>query len=311
MLDCYKRYRLLMTITVISSLFAGCGGIPANHPDLLRARDTYEDAKEKTWVSEMAPVEMYEAEQALQKAEGAENVKDLEYLAYLAERRSQIAVAAATQRSAKKEIGELAKEKNAVLLNAREAEIESKLREIKEKESEVDRARIEVERHVPWQKAPIRAQELERELSALDAKMTDRGYVLTLGDVLFEFDRAELLPGAYRTIDKLVAFLEKYPNRNVLIEGYTDSIGTADYNLELSQKRADAVRIALVERDIRISRISTKGYGKSYPVASNTTEAGRQRNRRVEIIILDEGVWGTIASLACCITLNKEVRTKK
>ena len=293
MLDCYKLNRLLMTITVISSLFAGCGGIPANHPDLLRARDTYKDAKEKTWVSEMAPVEMYEAEQALQKAEGAENVKDLEYLAYLAERRSQIAVAVATQRSAKKEIGELAKEKNRVLLNSREAEIESKLREIKEKESEVDRARIEVEKaRALAEIATIRAQELERELSELDAKMTDRGYVLTLGDVLFEFDRAELLPGAYRTIDKLVAFLEKYPNRNVLIEGYTDSIGTADYNLELSQKRADAVRVALVERDIRISRISTKGYGKSYPVASNTTEAGRQRNRRVEIIILDEGVSG-------------------
>jgi len=283
----------LMNITVISLLFAGCGGIPANHPDLLRARNTYEDAKEKTWVSEMAPVEMYEADQALKKAEGAENVKDLEYLAYLAERRSQIAVAVATQRSAKKEIGELSKEKNAVLLNAREAEIESKLREIKEKESEVDRARIEAEKaRALAEIATIRAQELERELSALDAKMTDRGYVLTLGDVLFEFDRAELLPGAYRTIDKLVAFLEKYPKRNVLIEGYTDSIGTADYNLALSQKRADAVRVALVERDIRMSRISTKGYGKSYPVASNTTEAGRQRNRRVEIIILDEGVSG-------------------
>jgi outer membrane protein OmpA-like peptidoglycan-associated protein len=113
-----------------------------------------------------------------------------------------------------------------------------------------------------------------------------------LGDVLFEFDRAELLPGAYRTIDKLVAFLKKYPNRNVLIEGHTDSIGTADYNLDLSQRRADAVRIALVEGNIRMSRINTKGYGKSYPVASNTTEAGRQRNRRVEIIILDEEVRG-------------------
>ena len=293
MLCCNKRYRLLMTITVLAAFFAGCGGIPANHPDLLRARDTYEDAKAKTWVRENAPVEMYEAEQALQKAEGAENVKNLKYLTYLAERRSQIAVAVATQRSAKKEIEELAKEKNRVLLNSREAEIESKLREIQEKESEVERSRLEVEKaRALAEIATIRAQELERELSELDAKMTDRGHVLTLGDVLFEFDRAELLPGAYRTIDKLVAFLGKYPNRNVLIEGYTDSIGTADYNLELSQKRADAVRIALVERDIRMSRISTKGYGKSYPVASNTTEAGRQRNRRVEIIILDEGVSG-------------------
>jgi outer membrane protein OmpA-like peptidoglycan-associated protein len=236
---------------------------------------------------------MYEAKQALQKAEQAENVEELEHLAYLAERRSQIAVSVAAQRSAKKEIEKLAKEKNKVLLNAREAEIESKLLEIQEKESAVERARLEAEKaRAQAEIATIRAQELERELSELNAKMTDRGYVLTLGDVLFEFDRAELLPGAYLTIDKLVTFLKKYPKRNVLIEGHTDSIGTDDYNLDLSQRRADAVRIALVERDISLSRINTKGYGKRYPVASNDTEAGRQRNRRVEIVILDEGVSG-------------------
>ena len=293
MISCYKYYRLLIVVVLIALLFVGCGGIPTNHPDLIRARNAYDDAKSKTWVNENAPVEMYEAKQALQKAEQAESVKDLEHLAYLAERRSEIAVAVAAQRAAKKEIDKLSKEKNKVLLDSREAEIENKLLKIKEKESEVERARIEAEKaKVQAEIATIRAQELERELSALNAKMTDRGYVLTLGDVLFEFDRAELLPGAYRTIDKLVSFLKKYPERNVLIEGHTDSIGTADYNLDLSQRRADAVRVALVERDISLSRISTKGYGKRYPVASNDTEAGRQRNRRVEIVILDEGVSG-------------------
>jgi outer membrane protein OmpA-like peptidoglycan-associated protein len=293
MISCYKYYRLLIVVVLIALLFVGCGGIPTNHPDLIRARNAYDDAKSKTWVNENAPVEMYEAKQALQKAEQAESVEDLEHLAYLAERRSEIAVAVAAQRAAKKEIDKLSKEKNKVLLDSREAEIENKLLKIKEKESEVERARIEAEKaKVQAEIATIRAQELERELSALNAKMTDRGYVLTLGDVLFEFDRAELLPGAYRTIDKLVSFLKKYPERNVLIEGHTDSIGTADYNLDLSQRRADAVRVALVERDISLSRISTKGYGKRYPVASNDTEAGRQRNRRVEIVILDEGVSG-------------------
>jgi outer membrane protein OmpA-like peptidoglycan-associated protein len=291
--SCYKYYRLVIVVAVITLLFVGCGGIPTNHPDLIRARNAYDVAKSKTWVNENAPVEMYEAQQALQKAEQTESVKDLEHLAYLAERRAQIAMAVATQRAAKKEIDKLSKEKNKVLLDSREAEIENKLLKIKEKESEVERARIEAEKaKVQAEIATIRARELERELSALNAKMTDRGYVLTLGDVLFEFDRAELLPGAYRTIDKLVSFLKKYPNRNVLIEGHTDSIGTSDYNLDLSQRRADAVRIALVERDISLSRISTKGYGKRYPVASNDTEAGRQRNRRVEIVILDEGVSG-------------------
>jgi outer membrane protein OmpA-like peptidoglycan-associated protein len=293
MISCYKYYRLLIVVIVISFLIVGCGGIPTNHPDLIRARNAFDDAKSKTWVSENAPVEMYEAKQALQRAEQSENVKDLGHLTYLAERRSQIAVAVASQRNAKKEIEKLAKEKNKVLLNAREAEIESKLLEIKEKENEVERARLEAEKaKVQAEIATIRAQELERELSELNAKMTDRGYVLTLGDVLFEFDRAELLAGSYLTIDKLVSFLKKYPNRNVLIEGHTDSIGTVDYNLDLSQRRADAVRVALVERGISGSRISTKGYGKRYPVASNDTEAGRQRNRRVEIVILNEGVTG-------------------
>ena len=290
---CNKCYRLLMATIVLSVFFVGCGGIAANHPDLIRARSAYENAQATTGVSENAPVEIYEAKQALQKAEQAENEDELEHLAYLAERRSQIAVAVAAQRNAKKEIEKLAREKNKVLLNSREAEIESKLREIQEKEREVERARIEAEKaRAQAEIATIRAQELERELSELNAKMTDRGYVLTLGDVLFEFDRAELLPGAYLTIDKLVTFLKKYPKRNVLIEGHTDSIGTDDYNLDLSQRRADAVRIALVERDISLSRINTKGYGKRYPVANNDTEAGRQRNRRVEIVILDEGVSG-------------------
>jgi outer membrane protein OmpA-like peptidoglycan-associated protein len=98
------------------------------------------------------------------------------------------------------------------------------------------------------------------------------------------------MPGALLTIDKLSDFLEKHPDRNVLIEGHTDNVGKADFNMFLSQRRADAVRTALLERGVSAGRITTKGYGESYPVAGNKTAAGRQQNRRVEIVVLNPGV---------------------
>ena len=284
MIHFYKPVKWFMVTAVVSVLLWGCGGIPSNHPDLLRAQSAFKDAQTQAGVSENAPVELYDAEQALRQAEGAENVEDLKHLSYLAERRSQIAVAAAAQRAAKKETEKLSKEKDKILLDARGAEIEKKASEVERARTEVEKARAEAAL------AAARSQELEKELSDLNAKMTDRGYVLTLGDVLFEFNKAELMPGAYRTMEKLTTFMDKHPERSVLIEGYTDSIGSSEYNLELSQRRADAVRIALIERGIEIGRILTKGYGKDYPVASNATEAGRQQNRRVEIVILDAGV---------------------
>ncbi|MCG2720752.1 MAG: OmpA family protein [Thermodesulfovibrionales bacterium] len=98
------------------------------------------------------------------------------------------------------------------------------------------------------------------------------------------------MSGATRTLDKLAEFLEQYPNRKVLIEGFTDSTGSETYNLGLSQNRADSVRDALTMKGVPATRITTKGYGEQYPIASNATSAGKQQNRRVEVVILDEGV---------------------
>ena len=118
----------------------------------------------------------------------------------------------------------------------------------------------------------------------------ERGTTITLEDINFEFGKAELLPGARQTIDPLVEVLKKDPKRNVLIEGFTDSIGSYQYNMKLSLQRANAVRDAITAKGIWAGRITTKGYGQQFPVASNETPAGRQKNRRVEIIILNEGV---------------------
>jgi outer membrane protein OmpA-like peptidoglycan-associated protein len=139
-------------------------------------------------------------------------------------------------------------------------------------------------------KARAEAALLAKEVSSLKAKQTDRGIVFTVGDVLFETGKANLFPAAIRTINKLAEFLEKYSDRNVLIEGHTDSVGSEEYNLGLSERRADAVREEWVKQGISSERIFTRGYGKKYPEASNDTAAGRQQNRRVEVVILREGM---------------------
>ena len=118
----------------------------------------------------------------------------------------------------------------------------------------------------------------------------EKGTIITLEDINFEFGKADLLQGSRQTIDPLVENLKKNPKRNLLIEGFTDSIGSEQYNIKLSLQRANAVRDAITARGISADRITTKGYGQQFPVESNATSAGRQKNRRVEIIILNEGV---------------------
>jgi len=129
------------------------------------------------------------------------------------------------------------------------------------------------------------AARLQAEVDQLKATPTPRGLVLTLGDVLFDTGRSELNPGAGRKLDQLAQFLSEHKERRVQIDGFTDSVGTDSYNEELSRRRADAVKSALLVRGIDSSRISTQGYGKAFPVASNSDSGGRQLNRRVEVVI--------------------------
>ena len=129
---------------------------------------------------------------------------------------------------------------------------------------------------------------MEQQLKELETKQTDRGLVVTLGDVLFDTGRAELKPGGMRTVQKLADVLNRNPQRRIIIEGFTDSVGGESYNLQLSERRADAVRAELIVSGVAPERISTRGYGKSFPVASNDTSVGRQLNRRVEVVFSDD-----------------------
>jgi outer membrane protein OmpA-like peptidoglycan-associated protein len=123
---------------------------------------------------------------------------------------------------------------------------------------------------------------------AVQAVQTSRGLVMTLDDGLFDKGRADLGPAAQRSIDRIVAFLGKYPGRRVQIDGFTDSEGASGYNLELSQSRADAVAMAIIRRGVDAKRVRATGYGELFPVAGNEP-GSRLLNRRVEIIVGNDG----------------------
>ncbi len=133
------------------------------------------------------------------------------------------------------------------------------------------------------------AASLARQLATLEALKTERGMVITLGDVLFEFNRAEVKPTAQARMAQLSDFLKQYPDRRVSIEGHTDNIGSPNYNADLSQRRAEAVKAQLVNMGIASDRIATVGYGKDFPVAANDTDTNRAINRRVEVVISETG----------------------
>ena len=184
------------------------------------------------------------------------------------------------------------------LAEARAREAEARTREAEARAREVEQARLEAEQRAreaeQARAAALAAQAqsaaLSREMAELKAQETERGVVMTLGDVLFATGRAEVAPGAQRSLEKLADFLRNYPTRNVLIEGHTDSTGSQESNLRLSEQRAEAIKTLLVARGVSADRIATKGYGMQYPLVTNDTAEGRQQNRRVEIIVLNEGV---------------------
>jgi len=123
---------------------------------------------------------------------------------------------------------------------------------------------------------------------SLNAKQTDRGTLVTFGDVLFATNKSDLKSSGLVNITKLAQFLRDNPDRKVIVEGYTDSTGSDSYNQSLSERRAASVQRALAQQGVDISRIVTQGYGKEYPVADNGSVSGRAMNRRVEVTISND-----------------------
>lgn len=294
---------------------AGCASAEteqAAKAQLERAQAAYRQAQADPNVQAYAQIRLADAQKAVQAAEQAKDLDDIRQLGYLAEKKAQIASLAGASRKAEQDAQQLSAETSDMILQKRERELRAARMEAEAKSREADQARAAAEARLRDAEAKAREAEqaraqaeaksqaraaeqartaaLTKELSDLKAKQTDLGIVLTVGDVLFATGKAEVAVGGLRSIDKLAEFLTKNPNRNLLIEGHTDNTGAEDFNVKLSQQRADAVRDQLVTRGIAAERITTKGYGPKYPAVDNDSAAGRQQNRRVEVLVLNEGV---------------------
>lgn len=271
----------IISILFVTLIVVSCSSIPKN--EILKdARAAYSNAKANPATANLEA--MYDAEKALKKAESAEDADEMKHLASMSIKRSEMALAVAKRKGAESKRDNLLKQKDKVILQAREQEISAKERDLQAKEREL----ASKQQLLTAKQAKI--QKLQSELDELKGKQTDRGLVVTLGDVLFESGKATLLSAAQKNIGKVANFLNKYPERNVLIGGHTDNRGSDKYNLGLSQRRADAVRFALIQRNVASNRIQSQGFGESQPVASNSFDGGRQQNRRVEITILNKGI---------------------
>ncbi len=243
---------------------AACTSLPQRIDTLEQARSKVQVLRQDPMAREAAASELDAAQRAIAAADKAYDDHDdlaiIEHDAYMAKQHAGVAEQQIAEAHAQKTLAQSREERDRIQLQARRQEARS---------------------------AQAKAQALQQRLDELKAAPTHQGLVLTLGNVLFDTDRAALKPGAMPTIDRLADFLHDYPQRRVLIEGYTDSRGSDSYNLALSQRRADAVGNALEGTGIAATRVRMEGFGEAYPVASNSTTAGMQQNRRVEIVISD------------------------
>jgi OmpA-OmpF porin, OOP family len=278
-----RRYSLILAAAVATCLGA-CTTTPDTTAELETARAIVPQVEASPRAG-VAAMEVGEARKALDRANRAAdkgNDADVEFEASVANRYAQIANEKILAAQAREEIEKGTAERQMVLVAARE-------REAQRNADAADRNAAQAQRNAQdAQSAEERARALERELADLKGKKTDRGIVVTLGDVLFDTGKATLKPGAYGTIDRLATVLKEDAERRVMIEGHTDSVGTDEYNQSLSERRAAAVQAALFERGVAATQISTLGKGETTPVASNDDPGGRQQNRRVELVFQDD-----------------------
>ena len=273
----------LFAVGLVSGLLAACAPTPVVPEGAVQARADLTRLQSDAKLAPLAAQAVTEAEAAVQLAEQTDAAPEIAaHRVYVAQRKVDIARARAEARYAEQERTALAAQLDKARLQSREREAAA---------ARVDASSARMEASAAQQQAA----ELQRELEAMQARNTDRGLVLTLGDVLFETGKADLKAGTIANLDRLAQFLAKHPDRTVTIEGHTDSVGGEDFNLGLSHRRAESVRSYLLRQGIETTRIQTQGMGESVPVASNDTAGGRQQNRRVEIIVSNPPAAGTAA----------------
>jgi len=243
----------------------GCAGHQGSEQALQQANADFQTVKEDSNVLRGAPKDVIRAGESLARAERLSTYwgsgADVNHYAYLSSRYSAIA-----------------RQHTQLMLNQEQLA-----------KSELERQRLQLElREAKFSSLQQQGKWLEEQMVALVTTQTDRGLVMTLGDVLFDTGDAELKPSANRTVLKLVQFLQLNPKRIVRIEGYTDSTGDEHENRQLSKARAQAIADVITDLGVDESRIQVEGYGDQFPLDVNSSERGRAKNRRVEVVFSDE-----------------------
>ena len=266
---------------------AACSTAPSKPDGAAAVREKLTQLQSDPQLAGRAPVALKDAEIAVRTAETPTDNNELaRHRVVIADRKVDTARALAQSRYAEDQRKTLAEQRDTARLDSRTREADNARLDAKIARSEANAAREDTAA------AQQQSAELQQQITELNGRTTDRGVVVTLGDVLFASGGSTLKDGVPSNLNKLAGFLGKYPDRTVIIEGHTDSVGSADSNLGLSQRRADAVKAYLVDQGVASARLTASGMGEGSPTAGNESATGRQQNRRVEVIISN-----TVASL--------------
>jgi OmpA-OmpF porin, OOP family len=280
-----KSNKRVVVSLAVAAVLSACSAAPPRNESLETARTMIPEV-EKSPRAGVAAMDIANARRSLDAANRLEAAKakrpDVAFEAENAVLSAQIAREKILTAEANDEVAAGTAQRQAVLLQARERESQRSAEQAGDARRAADAAQMRGDA------AQLRADSLETQLADLKLKKTDRGLVLTLGDVLFDTNRSTLKAGAHGTLDRLATALREKSERKVLIEGHTDNVGSEENNQELSQRRAQSVQSALTQRGVAGDQITAVGKGEGFPVASNDDANGRQSNRRVELIFTED-----------------------
>lgn len=283
-----------LVVAAVGAVLAGCASTPRRSAEFEQAHNAVQTLSSQPQVTAAAEPDLKAARSDLDRAESAlKNGKPMEevnHLSYLALRHAQAGQARVDAARLQSEVARATEERQRLLLEAQKRQAMAAQQQAQSAQQQVQQARNEAQQArgqaqmAQQQLASERQQFKQLQTEQLGAHQTDQGMVVTLSNVLFSTGKATLQPGAHLQLDRLASYLKDHPKERVLIEGNTDSTGSADGNQKLSGARAQAVAQALQLRGVAPNQYQTIGLGEAYPVASNDTAAGRQQNRRVDIV---------------------------